>query len=140
MSSRLGVIYSVAILLSIAGIATSLYISYSRSSLPSFCEIGSEFSCSEVLSSQYSSFFGISMEYYGAAWFVVSLVLSVFSLVKTRARTALFGWSVLGLLGVAYLAYLEVFVINSICVLCTVAHVLGILVFSASFIGLRYSK
>jgi uncharacterized membrane protein len=80
------------------------------------------------------------MEYYGAAWFVVSLVLSVFSLVKTRARTALFGWSVLGLLGVAYLAYLEVFVINSICVLCTVAHVLGILVFSASFIGLRYSK
>ncbi len=140
MISKLGAIYSMAISLSVAGIIMSLYISYVRNNLPSFCELGSEFSCDEVLSSRYSSFFSINTEYYGAAWFAVSLVLSVFSLVERKARTILLGWSILGLLGVVYLVYLEVFLINSICILCTVAHILGILTFSASFIGLKYSK
>jgi len=140
MISKAGVIYLAVMLLSVAGIATSIYISYSRSSPPSFCELGSGFSCDEVLSSQYSSFLGIHMEYYGVAWFAVSLVLSLFSFVKKLARIVLFGWAILGILGVACLLYIEVFLVNSICVLCTVAHVLGILIFSASFIGLRHSE
>lgn len=137
MSSRLKVIYSLSALFSIAGLITSIYISFSRLSPPEFCELGSLFSCSDIFSSPFSSIFGVSMELYGASWFIVSLVLSIFSLIRRSVRQVLFVWAVLGLLGVAYLVYIEVVVIRTICVLCTVAHVFGILVFSASYMGLR---
>lgn len=140
MIGRHGIIYIVSSLLSVAGLVTSVYISLSRLSPPEFCELGSLFSCSEVFSSPYSSILGISNEYYGAAWFIVSLLLSVSSLFMRTARLLLLGWSILGILGVVYLVYVEFFLINSICILCTVAHVFGILVFSASYIGYKYSE
>ncbi|MEM2004270.1 MAG: vitamin K epoxide reductase family protein [Nitrososphaerota archaeon] len=140
MSKKTAVIYLLSSFLSIAGLITSVYISLARLSPPEFCELGSLFSCEEILFSPYSSFLGISMEYYGAAWFTVSLLLSLSSLLSRMSKILLFGWSVLGILGVACLVYVEVFLVNSICILCTVAHAFGILIFSASYIGYKYSK
>lgn len=140
MNRKTGAIYILSSFLSIAGLIASLYISLVRLSPPEFCELGSLFSCEEVLFSPYSSFLGIPMEYYGAAWFTVSLLLSIFSLFSRVGKILLLGWSVLGILGVIYLVYVEVFLVNSICILCTVAHVFGILILLASYIGYKYSK
>lgn len=140
MNRRTGFIYVVSSLLSVAGLITSVYISLSRLNPPEFCELGSLFSCDEVLFSPYSSVLGIHMEYYGAAWFIVALLLSLSSLFKQGARLLLLGWSILGILGVIYLVYVEIFLVHSICILCTLAHIFGILIFSASYIGYKHSK
>jgi uncharacterized membrane protein len=39
--------------------------------------------------------------------------------------------------GIAYLVYLEFFVIGSVCVFCTLAHLMGALVLGFSVLGIK---
>ncbi|MDW8092532.1 MAG: vitamin K epoxide reductase family protein [Nitrososphaerota archaeon] len=99
------------------------------------CEIGTTFSCTNVLSSPYSSVYGVPLALLGLVWFVVAGFLSI-NLGRERSYTmAMMVWSILGLLSITYLVYLEVFVINSLCVYCTVAHVMGTVVFASAYLA-----
>jgi uncharacterized membrane protein len=49
----------------------------------------------------------------------------------------LLSWSIVGLLGIFPLVYAEVYLIGALCVLCTLAHILGIIIFVLSIIYWR---
>ncbi len=81
---------------------------------------GPDGGCELVQGSEYSELFGLPVALYGVAYSVVVLGAGLRWL-ATRDRRALlvaYGLGILGSLGVAYLTYLELFVIEAICAWC----------------------
>jgi uncharacterized membrane protein len=84
--------------------------------------------CEAVLSSGYSQIFGIPLELFAVAYFIVNLLLVYFiafgsdRLLKISLKF-LFGWRFLGILIVPYLVFVELFLIKAVCVYCTMMHV-----------------
>jgi uncharacterized membrane protein len=105
--------------LSVAGLLIALYLSATRlaGGLPA---CGPVRGCDTVALSEYSAVGGVPVAYLGAAFSAVLLV-AVGAWLLGRDRRALwaaYGLATLGLVFVAYLTYLEVFVIHAICVWC----------------------
>jgi uncharacterized membrane protein len=111
-----------AIALSVAGIAISLYLSALHyAGVTPACPVSGTINCEAVLGSSYGVIAGSSIptSALGVVWFAVSAAL------WTRQPGWLqTGWSVVGLVGVLGLVYIEVVVLNAICLWCTAAHVL----------------
>jgi uncharacterized membrane protein len=113
---RLGIAMSV---LALAGLVVASYLLAVRIlGEPPTC--GPIKGCETVAASPYATMFGIPVALFGVGF---SLLLTAASLTWWRSadRRALYGAYGLGLAGiiaVAYLSYLEVFVIGAICVWC----------------------
>ncbi|QKQ99012.1 vitamin K epoxide reductase family protein [Metallosphaera tengchongensis] len=108
--------------LCILGMIISSYLTYetySGSIDNGYCNINSYINCGNVASSVYSRFFGIPDAVLGVSWFVLMLISGLF-----RRDLLLYIW-ILGITFVVYLMYTEIFLIHSICIFCTSAHVLA---------------
>jgi uncharacterized membrane protein len=97
--------------------------------------------CDTVAESPYAVVFGIPVAAWGMAYSAV-LVLAAFAwwrLADRRALLAAYGLGVLGTLGVAYLTYLELFVIHAICIWCVTYAVLVVAALGVAAIAVRRS-
>ncbi len=126
--------YLSSAILSAAGLPLSIYL-VSPGELPQFCEVGSRFSCVTVIHSEYSRFMGIPVAAVGALWFGGALALSLAAVAGLRVGNILLYWSVLGVLGALALLFVEIFMIGSICLLCTFAHAAGAGIFAAAYLA-----
>ncbi|HYY91970.1 MAG TPA: vitamin K epoxide reductase family protein [Candidatus Dormibacteraeota bacterium] len=105
-----------------------------KSSLP-FCPPPSQgiswfprVDCGAVLSSPYSSIFGVPLELVAIFYFVINLgLIYLISFGPDRAfRPAfrsLFVWRFAGLIIVPYLLFVELVILHAICIYCTMMHV-----------------
>ena len=131
-------IISVMIVLSVIGLAVSIYSTWehyelvSGSKSSSFCDVSAEVSCSAVNSSPYSEVMGIPTAAFGALWFAAAIVLLY--QIRNGARGFwknspfyLFAWCIAGLLTVIWLVYAEFFLIGALCILCTIVHIIVII-------------
>ena len=118
----------------IAGLALSIHLAY-ISSLPYCPPQLSE--CDVVVTSEYAYFYGVSVALLGAIWFAVAITLSITSYLSTRFGRIFLGWCIIGMLGVAYLVYVEAVLLHAICIYCTFAHVLGAVLTALSVIALK---
>ena len=111
-----------AIALSVVGIAVSLYLTALHyAGVTPACPVSGSINCEAVLSSSYAVIGGSSIptSALGVVWFAVSAA------VWTRPPGWLqVGWSAIGVAGVLGLVYVEIVVLNAICLWCTAAHVL----------------
>jgi uncharacterized membrane protein len=111
-----------AIALSVAGIGVSLYLTALHyAGVTPACPASGSINCEAVLSSSYGVVLGttIPTSALGIVWFAVSAGL------WTRPPGWLqVGWSAVGVAGVLGLVYIEIVVLNAICLWCTAAHVL----------------
>ncbi len=84
--------------------------------------------CGAVLGSKYSVVFGIPLEFFAIIYFVINITL-VFLIAFASDRIfrlslrTLFAWRFLGLVIVPYLVFVEIFLLQAICVYCTIMHV-----------------
>jgi uncharacterized membrane protein len=105
--------------LSAAGLLIALYLSWTRlaGGLPA---CGPVRGCDTVALSEYSAIVGVPVAYLGAAFSTVLLgaVLVWLGRGERVALQAAYGLATLGVVFVAYLTYLELFVIHAICVWC----------------------
>ena len=112
----------VAIVASLAGVAVSIYITllHYAGFVPA-CPASGAINCEAVLSSPYAVIAGTSIptSAAGIVWFAVSAALWA----RPR-RSLLLGWSLVGLLTVIYLLFVEIVLVGAICLWCTAAHVL----------------
>ena len=124
----------------ITGLLVSAYLTYLSLMPSTSCPIGilGFLSCNEVIYSTYSKFFGVSVALLGLGWFAIAFGLIVFAQRNQRLMFSVVAWSLLGAVGVVGFVYTEVFLIGSVCPLCTVAHIAGIAVLVLSVVGLRY--
>jgi uncharacterized membrane protein len=117
----------------------SAYLAYLSFSPPTSCPVGefSIFSCNEVIYSQYAHVYGISVAMLGLGWFILALGLILVAWRNARFIYGVLVWSVLGAVGVAGFVYTEIFLLGSICLLCTIAHVMGLAILALSVAYIR---
>ncbi len=112
----------IAILVSLAGVAVSIYLTvvHYAGFVPA-CPVSGAISCEAVLSSPYAVIAGTSIptSVAGILWFAVSAALWA----RPR-RSLLLAWSMLGLLTVIYLLFVEIVLVGAVCLWCTAAHAL----------------
>ena len=129
------------VLFALIGLAVSAFLTYLSSTPPSSCPIGgfSVFSCDEVIWSKYSHFYGVSVAFLGLGWFVVAGGLLLLARQHERVLRGLVVWSLIGTVGVAGFVYTEIFLIGTVCLLCTLAHISGLVILALSIISV-YSR
>ncbi len=126
---------NVIIILSVLGLATSIYLAWTHFVPPaggSFCDISSAVSCSLVNSSVYSILFGVPVSIFGALWFVI-LGFAAYKAQKQKELVhGMLWWNWLGLGFVVYLIIAEI-ILEAICPMCTVVHIITIATFIMLF-------
>ena len=114
----------------LSGTVLSIYLISLTSSDSTSCDFNALFSCSSVLSSSYSQFLDIPVAVLGLTWFAIATILSAASFKRPIKRIIFLIWSIIGVSSIPFLVYAE-FQIGAICILCTLAHILGL-----AFLGL----
>lgn len=117
----------------LAGIGVSVYVTILHyAHVKPVCSDSGAINCLKVLTSPQSVFLGIPVPVYGLVFFVAMLVICVPKLWKTTiwwVPWLRLGMSVVGILFALRLIYEEIFVIRSLCLWCTGAHVLSFAMF-----------
>ncbi len=95
--------------------------------------------CGAVLGSRYSAVFGVPLEFFAVAYFVINLVLVYLiafgsDRIYSVSLRSLFIWRFIGVMIVPYLLFVELFLLRAICVYCTIMHVAII----ADFVVISY--
>lgn len=112
--------------LSVTGLAISLYLTYIYTTDKVSMCLGTG-GCDTVQHSPYAWLFGIPIPVMGAAAYFVLLLLTVGAIRWTQRREGLlltlFGTALAGLLFSAYLTFLELFVIDAICLWCVASAI-----------------
>jgi uncharacterized membrane protein len=123
----------------LVGLTDSAYLTYLSFNPPTSCPIGEFgiFSCNEVIYSQYAHIYGISVAMLGLGWFVIALGLILITSRNVRLMRGVVAWSLLGAVGVAGSVYTEIFLLGSICPLCTIAHIAGLAILALSVAYIR---
>lgn len=135
MGRRFRLLTAVSVLAALAGAAISVYLTVVHySAVPLVCTTGATVNCELVLSSPNSVIAGSSFptSAAGIVWFTVSAALAAVQLAgRAPAFVARSGvvWSVIGLATVVYLVFVEIVELGAICIWCTSAHALVVLIF-----------
>jgi uncharacterized membrane protein len=124
----------VVLLASLAGLAISVYLTVAHySTIPLACPTGAVFNCEQVLSSRFAVIGGSALptSAAGIAWFAISagLAIAVLRYPRRQLGRIQLPWSAIGLVTVIYLLFVEIVQLGAICLWCTAAHVLVLLIF-----------
>jgi len=116
---------AVAILVSAAGIAVSIYLTMLHyGGVVPACPTSGTINCEAVLSSRYALIAGTSIptSAAGIVWFAISVGL------WTRAPGWVqVAWALVGLATVVYLLFVEIVLLGAICLWCTAVHALVVI-------------
>jgi len=114
-----------AILVSVAGIAVSIYLTMLHyAGVVPACPASGPINCEAVLSSRYALIAGTSIptSAAGIVWFAISAGL------WTRAPGwGHVAWALIGLATVVYLLFVEIVLLGAICLWCTAVHALVVI-------------
>ncbi len=132
-----------SLVLSVVGVAISLYLtSVHYEHVPLVCSTQGFVDCERVLSSSYSVVPGTSIPVSvpGLLWFIVAgaLAFVAWRVVPQRREVVvgLFAWSLLGMLSVFYLVYVEIVRLHTLCAWCTALHAIILVMFLISIFQL----
>src|SRR5438132_5871733 len=121
---------------SLVGVGIAIYLtSVHYENVPLVCSDNGLVNCARVLSSPYSVVPGTSLPITipGLAWCGVMAALAVAGLytgLQSRwLRLAQFAWSLVGMLTVLYLVYVEIVRLHTICAWCTALHAIILCMF-----------
>lgn len=103
------------------------------------CAVGS---CEVVQTSRWATFLGYPVAVWGVAYYVAVLAISLAGLGAAladsrRLSRVLVLLTATGVLFSAWLTYLELFVINAICLWCVISAVLAVILFAIALLDLR---
>lgn len=130
--------------LSAAGAAVSAYLTFEHftTSTTLACPSVGALDCLKVTTSPESKLLGIPVALLGLLYFLGMIALCLPPLWRRSgllARTRL-GASLAGVAMVVYLVYVELFVLDAICLWCTAAHVLALALFAAVVLGMAAAE
>src|SRR3989344_2761163 len=121
----------------IVGIAIMSYLTYIHyANQQSFCDISESVSCDVVTTSIYSEIFGVPVSLLGLGYFILALGLILSKQTPAGFQT-IFLITLFVLIPSLYLSSLELFVIQSICILCESSKVLMIAILVTSYLAAR---
>ncbi|MFI5322220.1 MAG: vitamin K epoxide reductase family protein [Thermodesulfobacteriota bacterium] len=117
------------LVLSALGVLLSLYLAvlYFTETQAAFCASGSE--CDAVRQSAFSSILGVPVAAFGVIGYSIIFLITVISMTKRTKWTLLYIFALAGFVFSAYLTYIELFVINAVCMYCIFSAVLMTIIF-----------
>lgn len=125
----------ILIILAAIGAIDSLYLTFEHYSgtVPP-CTPGVFVDCGKVLQSKYSEIFGIALSFYGFVYYLFILVNLYYVKIKSHktSRVLVILASSFGFLFSIYLMYLQIIVIGSICLYCSLSALISTLIFFVS--------
>jgi uncharacterized membrane protein len=131
-------------LLSLVGILIALYLTLYKVGVVGnlSCTIGS---CEMVNTSRWATFLGLPVAAWGLAAYVALFALSLAGTSDRLAASRVISWLLVGIAGwsvlfSAWLTYLELFVIDAICIWCVTSAVLLVGILVVSLIDLKGAK
>ena len=130
-----------AAVVALAGVFVALYLAlYKLGYIGTLvCAVGS---CEVVQTSRWATFLGYPVAVWGVAYYVAVLAISLAGLGAAladsrRLSQVLVLLTATGVLFSVWLTYLELFVINAICVWCVISAVLAVSLFAIALLDLR---
>ena len=127
--------------LALAGIMLSVYLALYKLGYIGVitCSVGS---CETVQTSRWATFLGMPVAVWGVGFYVTTFAVALAGVhgplaESPRASVALVALSGWGVLFSAWLTYLELFVIDAICMWCVVSALLVLVIFVVSLLDLR---
>jgi uncharacterized membrane protein len=136
--------YGAIIAAATAGIGVTVYIYYSKHvSSQLACPSGDE--CNEVVTSAYSKFFGIPLEYLGMLYYSVIFIGYAALIIRPVLQSTIFVPIVLILTAAsalfsAYLVFVQAFIVRKWCIWCLLSAALSSLIFVLSLVSLEGSS
>jgi uncharacterized membrane protein len=132
------------LVLALLGVADAIYLTlvHYDTQVSLICSDNGFVNCARVLSSKYSFVPGtpLPISLPGLGWGLVMAALALVGLFLGSEhrwlRLAQFFWSLLGLLTVLYLVYVEIVLLHNLCAWCTVLHALILLMFLITLVRL----
>ncbi len=132
------------LILALAGIADAIYLTLAHydEQINLACPQNAVFNCAQVITSKYSYVPGTSLPISlpGLGWCLVVAALALTGLIigveRRWLRIAQFAWTLLGLLTALYLVYVEIVLLHSICIWCSVLHALILSMFLLTLVHL----
>jgi uncharacterized membrane protein len=112
---------------SLLGLGIAVYLTFVHFAAAQLvCSASGAIDCERVLGSGYAVIGGsqVPTSAAGIVWFAGAAVLGVL-----HRRRALQAWSVIGLATVLYLVFIEIVQVGAICIWCTAAHALVLVIF-----------
>ena len=116
----------VVVALSAAGVGISIYLTLLHyAGFAPVCPATGAINCEAVLASSYAVIFGttIPTSAAGIVWFAVCALIAGW-----RAGPVHLLWAAVGLATMLYLVFVELILVRAICLWCTAAHVLVVLI------------
>jgi uncharacterized membrane protein len=127
---------ALALAAGLAGLGISIYLTVVHySAIPVACPATAQLNCEQVLSSPYGVLAGsaVPTSAAGIVWFALSALLAAGRLAgRSRLARPQLAWSALGLVTVLILVFIEIVEVGAICIWCTTAHLLVLLIFLIS--------
>ena len=120
--------------LALVGLGDAFYLSYFQYlNLIPTCAIGG---CEQVLTSEYSKFFGVPWSYIGLVYYGYMLCLSVLLIIDPQSRGLKLGALAYSGFGVLYsiwaIGYIQLSVIGALCQFCAISAAITLLLFITS--------
>lgn len=128
-------------LLAMGGVVLALYLALYKFGLIGelSCSVGS---CETVQTSRWATLLGLPVAAWGAGAYLLVLVLALVGLQPAWADSRAISWALVAVnawnvLFSGWLTYLELFVIDAICMWCVISAVLMLVIFILSVLDLR---
>ena len=142
MSNRVRWWIVVLSLVGVVAAGTSTYTHFQLVRDPgytAFCDVSAAVSCAQVYQSRFGSVQGVPVALAGVLWFLLVLLLAFADArVSERSQQNIGGyllvWSTVGLAVAMYMAYASFFVLQTICLMCSVVYaaVIGIFILTGT--------
>lgn len=128
---------AIILVLAFLGLADTWYLAQAALTNTALnCGIEALDHCNTVAQSEYSRVFGIPLAVYGFAFYLMFFILG--ALITTLSRPILvkllFWISAIGFLLSLYFLYLQIYVIEALCIYCLASFVIATLLFTATWI------
>ena len=133
-----------SIILAIAGFVDASYLIWIKiSQNKALCFIGAG-DCVSVSNSKYSEWFGIPIALFGALAYLTIFIILFFErrndFLKENGSLLVFGLTLVAVVFSAYLTYIEVAVLRTICPFCVISAIIMFLTFVLSIVRLTRSQ
>lgn len=133
--SRINLLYS-QIALAIIGLADSWYLAETAmTDTPLTCDIAGLTGCNTVAQSPYSQLFGIPLGVYGVLFYALLflLVLAIIKWPRAQLERYLFLLTLAGALASVVFIFIQVFLIQALCVYCLVSALITFISFGMTW-------
>ncbi len=135
--------YAFIVLAATGGLGVALYIYYTKKHGKQLvCPIGSD--CNVVITSRYSKFLGVSLEYWGMFYYAVIIAAYVVLIFAPHLLSEFFLSGLIMLTAAAflfslYLLFVQAFLLRQWCIWCLLSAMLSIMIFIISLASLDFA-